>query len=76
MISVFTILKFSALIDSKKNSLACSKPNHNFNPNFKGMSATEMEEFLKKGCDMHPMGRLGTIDEVSSITVKNSFELF
>ena len=35
-----------------------------------------MEEFLKKGCDMHPMGRLGTIEEVSSITVKNSFELF
>ena len=40
------------------------------------MNVTEMEEFLKKGCDMHPMGRLGTIEEVRSIyNCKNSFEL-
>ncbi|XP_023349517.1 uncharacterized protein LOC111718210 [Eurytemora carolleeae] len=34
-----------------------------------GMSATEMEEFLKKGCDMHPMGRLGTIEEVANAII-------
>ena len=31
---------------------------------FKGMNEIEREAFIKRSCDIHPLGRLGTIEEV------------